>query len=773
MKNSAATEFSPPSKGTWRVGKVDLIVPVYKNKFLVSRCIDSLVNNIGEISANSPRLIVINDSPDDLEVTEYLRDASSKGVIDLLIENDRNVGFVKSVNKALAESRKRRASAILINSDTETFEGTLAELIAVADMDDQFAFVCPRSNNASICTFPRPPHIKAGKSLTPRSTFDVWSDLKDLLPRYFYAPTAIGFYMLIKSVVIRNFDALDERFGVGYEEENDLVMRAGKVGFRAVLANHAFAYHAGSASFTLTDIGLEDHRTANLRKMNDLHPEFLPNVRAFESSAEFRAELLLKGLLSGQDGALDIAFVLFSMGRHFNGTNEFIVNVLKRFVEITDERYTVTLLCDPDTAEFHGLDRLPGVRVTNKFDQVYAIAFNFGQPYDLHITNIMEMIAPVVVYTMHDVISLDCGPLRHSQNISELWEYVAETSNGLMFVSNFSEKTFIRRFPTTTASLFTRLHSTQTKCYAERYQNVARGARHIFVAGNHYDHKDSSRTGKLLANAFPSLSFLIFGVQGVYPPNAQLFRSGTVDDAEMLQLFCDSSVIVLPSYYEGFGFTFMHALAAGKPVVARDIPATREIIAKFEGLTGVYLFSDDAELQAALVLALEARSSSFTRELGDDWLDWARQFVSFVDQIASDRRNIYSTLVKRIKRGDEMRRKALHQALPGGLDASRNVTVEWKELADLPADRFVNSMYMHVLGRPADDVGKIHHLKLLQEGRSRPELIAALLSSQEYRDNGRNVRVEGLPKEKSGYKAIRRLRAIRGWLRQHPGERHV
>lgn len=753
MEIDVCEPFPSASQLTWPVGKVDLIIPVYRNKALVAHCIESISDNIEEISANAPRLIVVNDSPDDYEVTNFLREEASKGVIDLLIENTTNVGFVKSVNKALEESKKRHASAILINSDTETFKGTLAELIAVANVDDLFGFVCPRSNNASIGTFPRPPHARAGKSITPSSTYDLWTDLKDMLPRYAYAPTAIGFYMLIKSVIIRNFDGLDERYGVGYEEENDLVMRGGKVGFRAVFANHAFAYHAGSASFTLTGIQLQSHKSSNLEKLNEVHPEFIPNVRSFELSAEYRSELLLKGLLKDSAGAVDIAFVLLSMSKTHNGTNEFVVNVLKRFCEVSGNRYNITLICDPETAKFHELDTLGSVRVTSALDHVYAIAFSFGQPYDLHFINVMEGIAPIVVYSMLDVISLDCASLRFSQNVTELWNYVADSANGLVFISRFSRDTFVRRFPATSASNYARLLSTQTECYSGRYKGLRTSERHVLVAGNHFAHKDSGRVGKVLANTFPSLSFLVFGEQDIYPPNVELLKSGSVNDADMIQAICDSSAIILPSFYEGFGFTLMHALAAGKPIVARDIAATREIIGTFEGLTGVYLFSDDKELERALAECLNVRNSSFSRELGDNWSTWTEHLMDFLDTLMLDRANIYPTAVKRLKRGDALRSNAIiaSRAILSGLlpveAAMEEVVVLYlRDLTELPAEQFVDCIYENILGRRADTDGRAYHIGLVDDGISRSEIVNIFLASEEFKVSKRNVRIVGLPK---------------------------
>lgn len=52
---------------------------------------------------------------------------------------------------------------------------------------------------------------------------------------------------------------------------------------------------------------------------------------------------------------------------------------------------------------------------------------------------------------------------------------------------------------------------------------------------------------------------------------------GTVDDAALPSLVAASSVFAFPSTKEGFGLAAMEALAAGRPVVARDLPILREV----------------------------------------------------------------------------------------------------------------------------------------------------------------------------------------------------
>jgi glycosyltransferase involved in cell wall biosynthesis len=53
--------------------------------------------------------------------------------------------------------------------------------------------------------------------------------------------------------------------------------------------------------------------------------------------------------------------------------------------------------------------------------------------------------------------------------------------------------------------------------------------------------------------------------------------AGDVPDAELERLYRSARALVLPSAYEGFGFTALEAMARGCPVLASDIPALREI----------------------------------------------------------------------------------------------------------------------------------------------------------------------------------------------------
>ena len=730
---------------------IDIIIPLYKSALLAQRCIESVFKNLGEISEYSPRVILINDSPGDVPIEKMLETLKTLRPVDKVFSNDQNLGFVKTVNRGLKISLAEGRDAILVNADTETFKGTLLQLVEVAFSDAQIGFVSPRSNNASICSLP---HSFSGSILTPQETHKQWQIISRTMPKYHFSPTAVGFYLYIKNSILGNFGGLNEQFGIGYEEENDLILRANKTGYRAAIANHSFAFHAGSASFSLRDLDLNAHRNSNLQIMAGKHPEFLPLVRRYEQSAHYRAELLMGNLIPDPSGTLDVAVDLLQIGLHHNGTNEFSLNVIRAFSANINRRYNLCVICTEEAFKFHKLDQIKNLRRADPENPgKFAIAVRLGQPFDMHHINVLETVAPINVFAMLDNIAEDCGSLSLVYPVTALWPHVAQHANGLLFISKFGETSFNARHQKLgDDSHYTQLLSTKLSDYSEI--PLRTGSKHVLILGNHFAHKGSDATAEILSKSHPTVQFCVLGSETFEKENLRGFKSGTLAQDVVTNLFEKASLVVLPSHVEGFGFGLMHALAARKCVLARDIPATREILASFNSVKGVYLYRDDSDLKDVFLKASQVKHSLVDDSTAKTWIDWSNGLENFFDTLIS-RDDIFIKLKGRINAADQLRKlanleqqvvdfqTAITLAPQFAPDLEREAVVVRSSVAEEPVkydlekllsysdQQFIEHAFLAILKRSADSSGSAHFYNKLKLGVNKLQILTDLISSEE------------------------------------------
>lgn len=96
------------------------------------------------------------------------------------------------------------------------------------------------------------------------------------------------------------------------------------------------------------------------------------------------------------------------------------------------------------------------------------------------------------------------------------------------------------------------------------------------------------------------------------PDSPTVMRTGWLDEADLRQVVAGATALVLPSLDEGFGLPALEALACGRPVLASDIPALREVTGGFaeladprdeeslaDGLHRILAADDDPHVQTA------------------------------------------------------------------------------------------------------------------------------------------------------------------------------
>ena len=137
----------------------------------------------------------------------------------------------------------------------------------------------------------------------------------------------------------------------------------------------------------------------------------------------------------------------------------------------------------------------------------------------------------------------------------------------------------------------------------------------------------------------------------------------------LLAVYRRAALLLMPSDREGFGLPVAEALAAGLPVLARDLPVLREV----GGPAAVYLAGDDPDRWSAAAVAMLAE-----RRDGDRWRErqagartWASRFAW--SRYATAMALVYAAVVNGSAHGEDYIAGVPPAGRPGGdLPAARH-----------------------------------------------------------------------------------------------------
>ena len=280
--SAAAVPSLPPAL------KITVIVPVYRGMAETVACLTRVV---AVANPKRDRLLVIDDRSPETELSAWLQKFAGSNGVEVLV-NERNLGFVATVNRGMREARAD-SDVVLLNSDTEVPPGWLERLAAQAHADPKIGTVTPFSNNATICSYPSSEGGPMPDGLSPEALDDACRTAN--AGRAVDLPTAVGFCMYIRRDCLDQVGLFDaETFGRGYGEENDFCLRASKLGWRHVLACDAFVYHAGEVSFGANS----PERATAWNRLIERHPDYPGMLARFArldpvASARFSATVEL------------------------------------------------------------------------------------------------------------------------------------------------------------------------------------------------------------------------------------------------------------------------------------------------------------------------------------------------------------------------------------------------------------------------------------------------------------------------------------------------
>ena len=279
---------------------IDIIIPIYNGYEYFEKLFSSI-----EKTAMKYRLFLVNDKSTDERVDKFLKEYAEQSSETIVINNSENLGFVKSVNKALKLTENHVA---LVNSDVELPEQWLERLMYPIIMQEKVASSTPFTNCGTICSFPRFAVDNEIFEGMPLAHIDKVFQL--IKPRYAEMPTGVGFCMGMNKEALRKVGFLDEEsFSKGYGEENDWCQRAIEAGYKNVHVENLYVYHKHGGSF------LSEEKKKLLKRNGKIllnkHPNYNKDVAEYcekDINKDIREYILLKLLLSMDDTKVNLAF---------------------------------------------------------------------------------------------------------------------------------------------------------------------------------------------------------------------------------------------------------------------------------------------------------------------------------------------------------------------------------------------------------------------------------------------------------------------------------
>ena len=217
---------------------IALLIPVYNSPDVLKDLFLSLKKNttVGEIFE-----IIIGDDGSDSMTKEVIKQFQiSSGFNIKAITRETNFGYLRNVNDLYTKTNAD--IVVLLNTDIILPNGWIERIKAPFEIYDDVGLATPFSTNATNLTIL--PNIG-------QSWIEVDLCLSSLSPKYPNAHTAVGFCLAIRKKHFNDLFLFDESYLHGYWEETDLHYRCITMGYRSIVIDDLFVYHArGSSSFS-------------------------------------------------------------------------------------------------------------------------------------------------------------------------------------------------------------------------------------------------------------------------------------------------------------------------------------------------------------------------------------------------------------------------------------------------------------------------------------------------------------------------------------------
>lgn len=259
--------------------KYSIVIVAYKAPEALGRLLRSLEKNPPEDSQHEAEIVIVDNSPEAVDIPNRLLHSLLVRYIRVIIVHDGvNRGFAEGCNEGARNSNGK--NICFINPDTEVFPGWAEGLVQYLDTKTEgtarpVGAVGPISNFVAGLQ-----HLVY--HMNPADTWEKTAALarRGLKGRGVDTKLLIGFFFMVRREVWHELGGLDPVFFLGCDDL-DFSLRLRDAGYDLVIASEVFVYHEGHVSFAamgaVESIALNKQaEKALLKKLQAKYGEKLP-----------------------------------------------------------------------------------------------------------------------------------------------------------------------------------------------------------------------------------------------------------------------------------------------------------------------------------------------------------------------------------------------------------------------------------------------------------------------------------------------------------------
>ena len=501
---------------------------------------------------------------------------------------------IRKLSSALAAAGRSGVPLLLLLGLVDVNCEAIGVLRRCLERDPMLGFAVPRVGCVDGCGFVRlSQHGVGATEWLPRK---VLADLpeSELLVEI-TAPC-----ILIAPRVSGNFGALDRRFEDVQAAMLHYMARARRCGFRTVLSNRALVGIDDLTCDTTPVAPLAGLSKADHALLRQLVPDLERNWRESRAGSWERFERLCTSIIDTPRAARRPSLLLDvrSVGPAYNGTNQAVLGTVNAFKELKP-KWDLAILASSEGAACHDLKHVYAdwPVYTALPDRPFTAALRPSQPW--HIQDLVDLhgVSLFNAYFMLDTIAWDIA-YSTSHHLEGTWQFLADHADALLFDSHFTRERFVERFPAgrSVPSLVAHFSFDPSEYVRTDGEDASSDRGFILVIGNNLDHKDVQHTVEALASAFPYRHIEALGPARVSSPFVTARQSGELPERDMHRLYATAQYVVFPSFYEGFGFPILTALAYGRTVLARRSALLEEMAARSDRRGRLIVFEQREQL---------------------------------------------------------------------------------------------------------------------------------------------------------------------------------